>query len=686
MRRAWTGRHVQSKSAATTLSGFAAHPWMRRLGLLDALQRQNVIQRQNLVLRGFVLRDKRFFSTARDLSSAQVKGSSVALNMAGYEQWSHEQLVERIEELERRLKEATQSYSTDAAPPPVPSSPSRSPLRPPKKHRQARTIDPSRYNTRFIALKFAYLGQEFNGFEHHANNKTPKPTIEEELWKALTKTKLILPIPQQGREHNGLSQNEEVNWEGCEYSKCGRTDKGVSAFGQVVGLRVRSSKPLEERPSSPSEPVANPPLDAAQSHQLSLDERKNTTTIESTSPTRPREAVGTSNDSTTASPSTTTANIATTTAPPWHPIHSELPYIQLLNRLLPATIRILAWCPSPPPSFSARFSCRERRYRYFFTQPAFAPNPRSQGSPKGGDKAWLDISAMRDAASRYVGVHDWRNFCKNDASKQITNYERRVFRAEIREVDLRKEPVGFVGRLGAEDLEMGEEEAVGGDERGKGVRVPRVYSFDVDGSAFLWHQVRHMVAVLFLVGQGLERPEVVSELLDVGKCPTKPVYDMASDRPLVLWDCIFPAEGNGVDGGDGRNVDGLEWVYAGDSGLEKGSKVKGDLKWGRGGVVDDLWGVWREKKMDEVLAGLLIDVVAGQGKEKNRDEMDTTMVAKPSNTRVFEGSHLPRNVGTYIPLLERRRNEHFEVVNARYAAKKGLDQSKVAEANDDANV
>lgn len=30
----------------------------------------------------------------------------------------------------------------------------------------------------------------------------------------------------------------------------------------------------------------------------------------------------------------------------------------------------------------------------------------------------------------------------------------------------------------------------------------------IKGSAFLWHQVRCMVAVLFLIGQGLESPDV----------------------------------------------------------------------------------------------------------------------------------------------------------------------------------
>lgn len=35
-----------------------------------------------------------------------------------------------------------------------------------------------------------------------------------------------------------------------------------------------------------------------------------------------------------------------------------------------------------------------------------------------------------------------------------------------------------------------------------------LWAMTVRGSAFLWHQVRCMVAVLFMIGQGLESPDV----------------------------------------------------------------------------------------------------------------------------------------------------------------------------------
>ncbi|TKA41031.1 hypothetical protein B0A49_12618, partial [Cryomyces minteri] len=95
---------------------------------------------------------------------------------ANYADWSNEQLIARVTELEQRLKDQTESFK-----------PSRStisdrvalPNLPKQKSRPIHAFDPSKYSTRFIALKFAYLGRAYNGFEYHANNKTPLPTVEE---------------------------------------------------------------------------------------------------------------------------------------------------------------------------------------------------------------------------------------------------------------------------------------------------------------------------------------------------------------------------------------------------------------------------------------------------------------------------------------------------------------------------
>ncbi len=56
-----------------------------------------------------------------------------------------------------------------------------------------------------------------------------------------------------------------------------------------------------------------------------------------------------------------------------------------------------------------------------------------------------------------------------------------------------------------------------------------MYTLVVRGTAFLWHQIRCMAAVLLMVGQGLEGPGLVAKLLDVGATPRKPQYSMAAE-------------------------------------------------------------------------------------------------------------------------------------------------------------
>ncbi len=52
--------------------------------------------------------------------------------------------------------------------------------------------------------------------------------------------------------------------------------------------------------------------------------------------------------------------------------------------------------------------------------------------------------------------------------------------------------------------------------------------------SFLYHQVRCMMAVLFLIAKGLEQPEIVSTLLDIEATPRKPLYDLADESGLGL--------------------------------------------------------------------------------------------------------------------------------------------------------
>ncbi|CAG8956986.1 hypothetical protein HYFRA_00012465 [Hymenoscyphus fraxineus] len=555
-----------------------------------------------------------------------------------YSAWSNERLIERVTQLEKELKSKNQSL----LPPGKENAPEKKSW---KKPRTERVFDPAKYNTRLIALKLAYLGKKYHGFEHHPGQDKSMPTIEEELWKALNKARLIFPQATHPLDPG------VVNWEGTEYSKCGRTDKGVSAFGQVIGIRVRSNRPLVKRKENvereidvedgvddmfnmhPREdglelgspalrPSRLPPPDQQPSHHIDLNDPEL------------QEALN------------------------FDPIADEIPYCALLNHLLPPEIRILAWCPAPPIDFSARFSCRERRYKYFFTNPAFAPVPHNLEGPGPDGKVnttkmkdgYLDIEAMREAAKMFEGTHDFRNFCKVDPGKQITNFERMIFHTEIKDENDTNLKLIYTA---SEDFSPGQEEKTG--------MTPSVWSFNLHGSAFLWHQVRCMVAVLFLVGQGLEKPSIVAELLDTKTNPRRPTYEMATDTPLVLWECIFPRED------DPERKDAMQWIYVGDG------PGKGDDKYAPGGLVEDLWGVWREAKIDEMLAGTLLEMVQSKGDPVK----ELTSKKKRGNTsqKVFDGGETPRLQGIYTPVMKKPLMELVHIQNENYAVRKGFKDS-----------
>ena len=181
-----------------------------------------------------------------------------------------------------------------------------------------------------------------------------------------------------------------------------------------------------------------------------------------------------------------------------------------------------------------------------------------------------------------------------------------------------------------------------------------------------------MVAILFLVGQGLESSSLVDDLLDVSKTPAKPQYEMADDASLVLWDCIFPR-----DGADKRE-DALDWVYVGEGTVDGAGNAKTADKFGPGGLVDDLWKFWRGRKIDEILAGSLLDVAVGnasRGTVSPESKNVDTVANVSSSQRIFQGGDASRFVGKYVPVMQKPRMETVEVINARYAKRKGLERN-----------
>ncbi|XP_050358568.1 tRNA pseudouridine(38/39) synthase [Nymphalis io] len=267
-------------------------------------------------------------------------------------------------------------------------------------------FDYSKCHYRKILLRISYLGWDYKGFV--VQDDTTE-TIEHHLFHALIKSRLI-----ESREK-------------AEYNRCGRTDKGVSSYGQVISIKVRSRYPLAEQNLSSA-------------------------------------------------------------------IAIELPYCRMLNRLLPREIRAVSWLPLPEDKIdmSARFDCKRRQYKYYF--------PRSS----------LNLQAMGEACTHLVGTHDFRNFCKMDVGNGVTVHIRQIFSA-------------YIAPVSEKDIDG----------------LTSMFVCIIEGNAFLWHQIRCVMGVILLVGQGLESPDIMKYLLNVEENPRKPQYNLALDVPLNLNKCVY---------------------------------------------------------------------------------------------------------------------------------------------------
>jgi len=285
-----------------------------------------------------------------------------------------------------------------------------------KKKKRNIEIDFDKCYKRYIALKVSYIGWDYHGF---AAQTCTEETIEGHLFQALKKTCLVSDIKS------------------ANYAKSGRTDKGVSAFGQVISLYVRSNLTQGEGIIPPTVLPTPKERDPNKPKQPQLQ--------------KPKE---------------------------------EFNYAKMLNGVLPPYIRVLAWSPIPF-FFNARFSTLYRTYKYYF-------NPND-----------LDINLMKEAGSHYLGEHDFSHFCKMDL-ENVKSFKRVILDFQINPVE---------------------------DSNGK------LYEATIKGYAFLWHQIRCMMAMLFLVGRKTFPVSIIKDLLSLSI--PKPTYEMASEIPLVLFDCGY---------------------------------------------------------------------------------------------------------------------------------------------------
>src|SRR6267143_5152394 len=151
-----------------------------------------------------------------------------------------------------------------------------------------------------------------------------------------------------------------------------------------------------------------------------------------------------------------------------------------LNAILPPTIRIVG-AEEVGPDFSARWSARSKIYRYRLYRGKVVP-----------PMLWryvlhypfpLDEDAMRDAAARFAGVHDFASFAASTGSEE--NDKERSTEREIFSTELVRTADG--------------EELV----------------FTVRGRSFLRYMVRKMVGTLLDVGRGKLTPADIDRLYEL---------------------------------------------------------------------------------------------------------------------------------------------------------------------------
>ncbi|MGI6495494.1 MAG: tRNA pseudouridine(38-40) synthase TruA [Kiritimatiellia bacterium] len=164
-----------------------------------------------------------------------------------------------------------------------------------------------------------------------------------------------------------------------------------------------------------------------------------------------------------------------------------------LNARLPQDIRILS-AARAKADFHARRSARAKEYRYtVWAAPVMPPHLRLAAAHV---YRMPDLAAMRDAARRFEGRHDFAAFTANPR-REVETTVRTVFSCRV---------------------------------TCSGRRI----TIAVRGEGFLYRQVRSMAGFLLRVGSGAEPPEAVDALLDA-RAPRTARVPSAPACGLALW-------------------------------------------------------------------------------------------------------------------------------------------------------
>ncbi|KAJ4836016.1 hypothetical protein Tsubulata_033319, partial [Turnera subulata] len=144
-----------------------------------------------------------------------------------------------------------------------------------------------------------------------------------------------------------------------------------------------------------------------------------------------------------------------------------------LNGLLPPDIRVREISPALP-EFHARFSAKGKLYHYKIYNDAVMDPLHRHFAFHSTYK--LNPAPMREAAKHFVGKHDFSAFVNASRNDRVSG------------------PVKTISRFDV--VEMG-----------------ALLQIEVEGSSFLYRQVRNMVALLLQIGKEAIPPDIVPEIM-----------------------------------------------------------------------------------------------------------------------------------------------------------------------------
>lgn len=161
-------------------------------------------------------------------------------------------------------------------------------------------------------------------------------------------------------------------------------------------------------------------------------------------------------------------------------------WVRGTNALLPPALAV-TWARAVPGEFHARFSARERCYRYVLLNRAV--RPAVDRARVGWFHLPLELDAMRDAARLLVGEHDFSAFRSSECQARSPV-------RELRRLDIR--------------------------------RCGDYVLFEVTANAFLHHMVRNLVGSLVYVGKRKHPPGWIAEVLaNRNRARAAPTFDAA---------------------------------------------------------------------------------------------------------------------------------------------------------------